>query len=394
MEMKMIYRLFALLLLMLCCGTARAGDPVVIGQTARIRSAVLNEDRNYQVYLPDSYGWAKDRRYPVLYVLDGMTHFRHTTGSIGYLAAHGEIPEMIVVAIASTVRIRDFTQTDWPEVWVGGGGANNFKRFLSTELIPNIERTYRTDGFRVLSGHSAGGQFALYCLTSEPSLFKAYIALSPSLDWDNNLPQRSLEKSFASTRSLPTFLYVARSDDSGRALADYERLVETLKTKSPQGFRWHSQAFPEETHSSIPLLAQVDALRRLYAGYRFHNDKLEKGFTFAQQHFQDVSKTVGWPLAIPEDIINSLGYAALSEGKTQDAIALFKRNVESNPNSANAYDSLADGYAKAGMWKDAARASDRAVALATEFNHPNLPYFIEQAKKMNERLKEKSENPK
>ncbi|HEY0098757.1 MAG TPA: alpha/beta hydrolase-fold protein [Pyrinomonadaceae bacterium] len=390
----MIYRLFALLLLMLCCGTARAGDPVVIGQTARIRSAVLNEDRNYQVYLPDSYGWAKDRRYPVLYVLDGMTHFRHTTGSIGYLAAHGEIPEMIVVAIASTVRIRDFTQTDWPEVWVGGGGANNFKRFLSTELIPNIERTYRTDGFRVLSGHSAGGQFALYCLTSEPSLFKAYIALSPSLDWDNNLPQRSLEKSFASTRSLPTFLYVARSDDSGRALADYERLVETLKTKSPQGFRWHSQAFPEETHSSIPLLAQVDALRRLYAGYRFHNDKLEKGFTFAQQHFQDVSKTVGWPLAIPEDIINSLGYAALSEGKTQDAIALFKRNVESNPNSANAYDSLADGYAKAGMWKDAARASDRAVALATEFNHPNLPYFIEQAKKMNERLKEKSENPK
>jgi predicted Zn-dependent protease len=89
-----------------------------------------------------------------------------------------------------------------------------------------------------------------------------------------------------------------------------------------------------------------------------------------------------------------LGYAALSEGKTQDAIALFKRNVEGNPNSANAYDSLADGYAKAGMWKDAARASDRAVALATEFNHPNLPYFIGQAKKMNERLKQKSENPK
>jgi len=391
--MKMIYRLYALLLLMLCCGTAGASDPVVIGQTELIHSVVLNEDRTYQVYLPDSYGWAKDRRYPVLYVLDGMTHFRHTAGSVGYLAAHGEIPEMIVVAVASTVRIRDFTQTDWPSVWVGGGGANNFKRFLSTELISNIDRTYRTDGFRVLSGHSAGGQFVLYCLTSEPSLFKAYIALSPSLDWDDNLPQRSLEKSFESTRSLPTFLYVARSDDSGRALADYERLVETLKTKSPPGFRWHSQAFPEETHLSIPLLAQVDALRHLYAGYRFHNDKLEKGFTFAQQHFQDVSKTVGWPIAIPEGVINSLGYAALSEGKPQDAIALFKRNVEANPNSANAYDSLADGYAKAGNWNEAARASERAVTLATEFNHPNLPYFIEQAKKMNERLKQKSTNP-
>ena len=85
---------------------------------------------------------------------------------------------MIVVAVASTVRIRDFTQTDWPTAWVGGGGAGNFKRFLSTAL-PWVDRTYRTDGFRALSGHSAGGQFVLYCLTAEPALFQAYIALSP-----------------------------------------------------------------------------------------------------------------------------------------------------------------------------------------------------------------------
>jgi len=354
---------------------------------------VLAEVRTYEVYLPDSYGWAKDRRYPVFYVLDGKTHFVHTAGSVGFLAAQGEIPEMIVVAIASTVRVRDFTQTDWPRMWVGGGGANNFKRFLSAELIPDVERKYRTDGFRVLSGHSAGGQFALYCLTSEPSLFHAYFALSPSLDWDDNLPQRSLEQSFELTRSLPAFLYVARSDDSGRALADYERLLETLKTKSPKGFRWYSQAFPEETHISVPLLAQVDALRRLYAGYRFHNDMLEKGFPFAQKHFQNVSKTVGWPLAIPEGVINSLGYAALSEGKTRDAIALFKSNVEANPHSANAYDSLAAGYAKAGEWKDAVRASSRAVALTTESNHPSLSYFIEQEKKLKDRLKQESEAP-
>jgi uncharacterized protein len=291
-----------------------------------------------------------------------------------------------VVGIESTVRVRDFTQTDWPEAWVGGGGAGNFKRFLSTELLPAIEKAYRTDGFRVLSGHSAGGQFALYCLTADPSLFRAYFALSPSLDWDHNLPQRSLEKAFESTRKLEAFLYVARSDDAGRPLADYERLVETLKTKSPQGFRWFSQAFPSETHSGVPLLAQIDALRHLYPGYLFHEDMLEKGLAYAERHFQDVSKTVGWPLAIPEGVINDFAYDALSQGKTQDAIGLFKRNVEANPNSANAYDGLADGYAKAGQWKDAAQASERAVALATQFAHPNLAYFVRQAKKMKDRL--------
>src|SRR5437868_2547470 len=85
---------------------------------------------------------------------------------------------------------------------LGCFGAAAFKRFLSTELIPDVDKTYRTDKFRVLSGHSASGQFALYCLTSDPSLFQAYFAISSSLDWDDNLPQRSLEQSFKATRDL------------------------------------------------------------------------------------------------------------------------------------------------------------------------------------------------
>ena len=391
----MVHRALASSLVLMSLGTAaRAEGPIVMGETRRIHSAVLKEDRVYRVSLPESYGWAKDRRYPVLFLLDGQTHFLHTAGSVGYLAQQGEIPEMIVVAIDSTVRIRDFTQTDWPSVWVGGGGAGNFKRFLSSELIPDVDKNYRSDGFRVLSGHSAAGQFALYCLTSDPSLFRAYFAISSSLDWDNNLPQRSLEQSLKATRELNAFLYVARSDDSGRPLADYERLVETLKANSPQGFRWHDRAYPDETHGSVALLAQIDALRQLYAGYRFHPDMAAKGLPFAEQHFRDVSKTVGWPLAVPEGVINDLGYAALSGGKTQDAISLFRRNVEANPNSANAHDSLSDGYAKAGMWKDAARAADRAAALAVEFDHPNRAHFIDRAKTMNDRLKQGSEDPK
>src|SRR4051812_1244311 len=101
-------------------------------------------------------------------------------------------------------------------------------------------------------------------------------------------------------------------------------------------------------------------------------------------------KTVGWPLPIPESVINDLGYAALFQQKTQDAIALFRRNVEANPDSANAYDSLAEGYAKAGMWKDAAHAMDKAAKLAIDFDHPDRAKFIERAKRRNDRLKRES----
>jgi predicted alpha/beta superfamily hydrolase len=356
------------------------------GQPLHITSAVLKEQRQYQVQLPASYAWARERSYPVLYVLDGETHFRHTAASVDFLSRQGEIPEMLVVGLNSTVRIRDFTQTDWPEAWIGGGGAGNFLRFLSTELLPDVERRYRTDGFRVLSGHSVGGQFALYALTAEPSLFRACFAFSPSLDWDHNLPQRSLGKFLSTAKSVPAFLYVARSDDAGRALQDYDEVVDTLKTSKPEGFRWHSQPFPDETHSSVPLLANIDALRALYKGYRFHSDMADKGLPYARQHFAAVSRLVGWELPVPESAINELGYAALSSGKQKDAIELFELNTKNNPNSANAFDSLADGYVEAKDWPHALRAAERAQALAKVQGSQDLKRFEGQIKKIKQRM--------
>lgn len=378
----MIYRYIYFLLFILCFNISFGQEHVVIGQKQVIHSKILREDRSYQIYLPESYNWALDRSYPVLYVLDGESHFLHTVGSVNYLSSHGEIPELIIIAITSTVRIRDFTQTDWSSHWIGGGGANNFKSFLSEELFPKIDKEFRTNGFRILSGHSASAQFVLYCLTSQPSLFNAYFAISPSLDWDNNLPQRSLEESFIKADSLRSFLYVARSDDFGEALADYTRLVETLELHSPKGFRWISDAFPDETHISIPLLAQINALRQVYNGYRLHNDLLFNGIKYAEKHFQEVSGLVGYEIQIPEHIINNFGYEALENGEVQEAIILFKRNIEQNPNSANAFDSMADAYEEAGMWDEALTSSEKAVELARKYNNPNLSYFIEHAKKL------------
>jgi uncharacterized protein len=389
--MKMVHKNILLSLFVFLVIVNLSNAQIAIGKKQTIYSKILNEERIYQIYLPASYLWASDRNYPVVYVLDGESNYLHTLSSIRFLSSKGEIPELIIVAITSTVRIRDFTQTDWSSHWIGGGGARNFRCFLSEELIPSIEKEYRTNSYRILSGHSASGQFALYTLTSEPTLFNAYFAISPSLDWDNNLPQRSLEESFINSDSLRSFLYVARSDDSGQALADYLKLVETLELKSPKGFRWVSKAFPDETHSSIPLLAMIDAVRQLFNGYRLHNDLLVNGIKFAEEHYKKVSKIVGYTIPIPEEIINNYGYEELDKGNIQAAIDFFKRNIEQNPNSANAYDGLADGYEKAGMWKEAIESSNKAVVLANKYNDANLSYYIEHAKKIKDRSKLKSE---
>jgi predicted alpha/beta superfamily hydrolase len=370
------------------------GEVVSIGESHHIHSSQLNEDRQYKVYLPDSYKWAQDKRYPVLYVLDGDTHFVHTAAAVGFLSPQGEIPEMIVVAIASTIRIRDFTQTDWSSHWVGGGGAGKFRAFLSKELIPEIDRTYRTQDFRVLSGHSAGGQFALYCLTAEPTIFQGYFVMSPSLEWDDELPLRSLESYLSSNRVEPAFVYISRGDDyqGGRVLADFNRLVELLG-KAPQVVRSQIRSFPEETHTTLPLLSQIDALRSLYSGWRLPQETLDQGLAAVQAHYQNISKMLGRTVAVPESAVNDVAYTLLEQGKLKEAIAVFQGNVDANPNSPNAYDGLADGYQKDGQLAAAKRAADRSVQLGRRWADPNLTEFEQHAKRIDQKLKDQ-ETPK
>lgn len=310
-------RLLMLCLLLLVCPHLVAGDrqAVVIGMTQQLHSAVLDEERSYAVSLPASYPLARTQRYPVLYVLDGEEQFVPTAASARFLAAQGEIPELIVVGIDSTVRVRDFTQSDWAEAWVGGGGADTFARFLGEELLPTIARDYRTDGYRILSGHSAGGQFALHALAAHSGLFRAYIALAPSLDWDHGLPQRELQQALDATKSLPAFVYFAYGDDYEDALAADKALEATLAGSAPIGFRARSRHFPDESHGSIALLAQIDALRSLYAGYKLSNDALQNAdLAVVEQHYRDVSKSLDWPIAVPESAINNLGYTMLGKG--------------------------------------------------------------------------------
>jgi predicted alpha/beta superfamily hydrolase len=353
---------------------AQAKEPVVIGETRHLRSKILNEDRTYRVHLPRGYQ-VSGKRYPVIFLLDGQSHFTHVVGSAGFLMDQEEIPSLIVVGLDSTVRVRDFTPTDWSSAWIGGGGAAKFRAFLAQELLPEIEKSFRTDGFRILAGHSASGQFALYCLESQPSLFQAYIALSPSLDWDDTLPVRGLERALDMKPAIQAFAFVARSDDSGRPLQDFDRLVEIFRTKAPAGLRWKSQAYDRETHGSIALVGMIDALRALYAGWRVPEELVSKGLPAVEAYFAELSRTFGRTVPLTERVVNELAYQALEQKQTKEAVALFRRNVEAHPGSANAFDGLADGLDADGQPEAAVAAQQRAVRLARQTSDGNLAEF-------------------
>jgi len=168
-------------------------------------------------------------------------------------------------------------------------------------------------------------------------------------------------------------------------LADFKKLAEILG-KAPQGVRSQIRSFPDETHSTLPLLGQIDALRSLYSGWRLPDATLDKGLGAVQAHYEDLSKMLGRPVSIPENVVNDLGYTALGRGKVKEAIALFQSNVDANPNSAKAYESLADGYLQDGQLLAAKRAADHCVQLARQWANPNLKSFEQKGKKINQRL--------
>jgi len=234
-----------------------------------IRSEILKEGRVVLIYVPDTYGSAsaRQKRYPVLYLLDGRAYFEVTTGIAHHLgswnAAVQWIPDLIVVAIPNTQRPRDMTPTHMAEgpYSSGSGGAAAFRKFLEGELMPAVDKQFRTSEERILVGHSLAGLFVLDTFLERPQLFEAYIASDPSLWWDNNLLARKLaaRSDVPPGKSVRLYIAQANTPDSTPGEHDAHKAGITAFCAALETARWpvrySYQYFEDENHFSVPLQA-------------------------------------------------------------------------------------------------------------------------------------------
>ncbi|MEO5778043.1 MAG: alpha/beta hydrolase-fold protein, partial [Flavobacterium sp.] len=177
---------------------SKKDNKISIGTIDMIHSTLLHEEREVLVYVPNSsnQNGNDQTRYPVLYLLDGYSFFHSFTGMVEYLTAIGKMPEMIVVAVVNTDRVRDLSPThsiSWSDGeqdsahLITSGGGEKFISFIQKELIPYIDSKYKTQPYRMFIGHSLGGLTVLNALINHPSLFNSYVAIDPSIWWDNHL---------------------------------------------------------------------------------------------------------------------------------------------------------------------------------------------------------------
>lgn len=352
-------------LLLLSYGVnAQNDESITVGKKIVISSKILNENRKIRIYTPDltSPGVSPGKRYPVLYLLDGDAHFLSTVGIVQQLSqanGNGVLPELIVVAIENTNRLRDLVPDDDLKK------TNPFTGFLSSELIPYIDRNYSTTPYKLLVGHSLGGLTAMDILTKFPDLFNAYIAIDPSMWYSNEkflnniitqLPEQNMngKRLFVGTaNTMPGGMTLSqltkdRSFETQHIRSIF-KLDEFLKTNT-NGLLYAQKYYEAERHNTVPLISEYDGLRFIFDYY--HLDATEKDFTDPtasiatklKTHYKNVSEKLGYKNSAPEALINYLAYEALGKDQYDRAQALFELNIESYPESRNVYDSYADYF--------------------------------------------------
>ncbi len=356
---------------------------ITIGRIDSIWSPTLKEHRRIWIYTPPSYRDTlhAPQHYPVLYLLDGDAHFHSVTGLLQILGTgvNGTyvVPEMIVVAIPNTDRTRDLTPTHTDLALDGkpnaafktSGGGPGFLRFMKTELIPFVDSSYRTAPYRVLVGHSFGGIAAIQALYVMPETFNAYVAIDPSLWWDNRQLLRQAQEYFKTAKLSRRALFVGQAntltpgDTTDNAhFSSIIRFNSLLERYHGDGLRYGYRYYPNDSHGSVPLTAEYDALRFIFADYNLDALRAIDEPEYIGQHFAQIKTALGYDAQPSDRLLDQLGHFALQRDTTK-AIAIMEMDARLYPTSAKALDGLGDAWLAKGDRARAAAYFQKSIAL-------------------------------
>jgi predicted alpha/beta superfamily hydrolase len=334
-----------------------------------INSQVLGEERTILVRVPVDYERRQDQKYPVVYMLDAHPPQNSMmTGIIEQQAWGGQMPEMILVGIQNTNRGRDMTPTKIEDGRGASGGADKFLQFIETEVIPLIEKNYRTHPFRIFAGHSLGGLLAVYSFVARPDLFNAYIAASPVLQWDDNFVVKRAEELFRQKKDWKKTMFVAVGNEPDN-MKGFNAFKDLLKKTNPNDFEYEFRVFQDENHASVVLPAYYSGLRKIFAGW---TPPQNGSVADLENHYKKLSERFNYKIPIPEATLNQIGNQFLRAGDFVGAIEVFRKNVEHHPYAANCYYRLAEAYEKNGQLKQAKENYEKAFKLAEAHGEQEL----------------------
>lgn len=250
--------------------TFTSGRPIQTGVTHELTSNVMGDTRQINVWVPPKHG-KSDEKYTVLYLLDGALDqdFHHIAGLAQLASLSWTFGPLIVVGVQTRNRQSELTPMPSDSRYVAAfresGEAERFRRFLQEEVIPVIERRYPASGRRAIMGESLAGLFVLDTLLTQPALFDDYIAISPSLWWDDRKLANEASQKLSATNVPGRRVYLAMADEGGTMQDGVDRLRAAIGDRGQGEIELcYSDRSAIATHSTIYHTAAEEALRWLY----------------------------------------------------------------------------------------------------------------------------------
>lgn len=234
--------------------------------TEEIDSRKLGEKREITVITPASYEFDKEKKYPLLLLLDGDYLADPFAGTLAYTAYWDDLPEVIIVGISQNKKSeREADCAVNKDTGLPEGKADAFFEFIGTELLPYIEKKYRTGPFRIIAGHNITAAYLNFFLYKEQPLFNAYISMSPELaiEMENRIPER-----LAALKS-PVYYYLATANgDVNRLQKKIKTLNENIKATTAPNIKYQFDEFKGASHYSLVTFAVPNALYHIFSSYQ------------------------------------------------------------------------------------------------------------------------------
>lgn len=253
----------------------------------------LGESRKLKIQLPRNYEANVDKKYPIVLVLDADYLFEPVAGNVDYFSYWEDMPESIVVGIMQgNSRYEDCAYDN--KSFMPGEKGIQFFEFIGMELIPYIDKKYRTAKFIIGVGHDFTANFLNYFLFKDKPLLNGYINLSP--DMAPMMEERLAER----LSNIPgkIFYYLATGTDDIKGLKESTESLNTqlAAIKSPT-FNYYYDNFDGATHYSLGGRGIPNALEKIFSVYRpiskkEYTDVLLKEDTQVYQYLADKYQTI------------------------------------------------------------------------------------------------------
>lgn len=303
--------------------------------TEEIISEKLNETRELTIKLPASYEKNKNKKYPLLLLLDGDYLTDPFAGVTSYTSYWDDLPEVIIVGISQNknnereMDCQTGTETGLPEE-----KGEKFFDFIGMEVLPLVEKKYRVAPFKIIAGHDVTAGFVNFFLYKDQPIFNAFICFSPVLatEMETRIPAR------LSAMQKPIFYYLATADgDVARLKKGIKTLDENIKAATNPIVRYHFDEFLGNSHYSLVPNAIPSALYHIFSSYQpitsAEYQKLvaqKEGYVkYLEDKYTIIEKDLGVKMTIRLNDFKAIEAAILKNGafhELRDLAELAKKN--------------------------------------------------------------------